>query len=96
MKITPKAILSHPLVLLACRWFLAFVFIYAGVSKIIDPQSFVVELKAYAIFPDVLLNLIALGLPPLELLLGLAMIAGPFIREAAAWLILLILGFGGG
>jgi putative oxidoreductase len=88
--------ISNPVFLLACRLFLAYVFIYAGVSKIVDPKSFAAELLNYRVFPDVFINIISLGLPPLEFLCGIAIIAGPFIREAATWLILLILGFGGG
>ena len=95
-KLSFKSAISNPVFLLACRLFLAFIFIYAGVSKIIDPKSFAKELLAYQVFPDFCINIIALGLPPLETLAGLSIIAGPFIREAAAWLLLLILGFGGG
>jgi len=91
-----KKVLSHPILLLACRLFLAYIFIFAAVNKILDPQSFVRELLGYRFFPDFLVNIIALGLPPLELLTGLAIIAGPFIREASLWLMLLVIGFGGG
>jgi putative oxidoreductase len=91
-----KKLISHPVLLLVCRLFLAYIFIYAAINKILDPQSFVRELLGYRFFPDFLVNLIALGLPALELLTGLAIIAGPYIREAALWLMLLVIGFGFG
>jgi putative oxidoreductase len=91
-----KKILSHPVLLLACRIFLAYIFLSAAITKMIDPKAFLRELLGYQIFPDFTVNIIALGLPALELLIGLAIITGPFIREAALWLCLLIIGFGGG
>jgi uncharacterized membrane protein YphA (DoxX/SURF4 family) len=91
-----KKWISHPILLLACRLFLAYIFLYAAITKMIDPQAFVRELLGYRVFPDIAINIIALGLPALELLTGLAIIAGPFIREAALWLVLLTIGFGGG
>ncbi len=91
-----EKMLSHPVLLLACRLFLAYIFLSAAVTKMIDPKAFVRELLGYQLFPDFTVNVIALGLPALELLTGIAIIAGPFIREAALWLCLLIIGFGGG
>lgn len=65
------------------RWALAGVFLYAGISKIIEAQSFAANIARFQIVPEVLINSFALGLPPFEILCGIALIAGPWKRQAA-------------
>ncbi len=70
------------------RWIatlaLAGVFAYAGTSKMAAPWSFADSIADYHVFPERCINLIALSLPPLELLCGLALLWPPLRREAAA------------
>ncbi len=49
----------------------AAVFIYAGIDKIRDPLQFADSIAAFAILPAVLINLLAMGLPPFEIACGL-------------------------
>jgi len=48
------------------RWLLGIVFIFAGSSKLIDPQSFAVLIDSYGIVPGSLIMPVAVGLPFLE------------------------------
>lgn len=54
----------------AVRFILAVVFIWSGISKVIEPQSFAVIIEAYGLLPDELIMAVALFLPTLELLVG--------------------------
>ena len=48
------------------RWILAVIFLYAGGSKLADPQSFAVLIDAYGLVPGPLVMPVAIGLPALE------------------------------
>ncbi len=61
----------------------AAVFIYAGIDKIRDPLQFADSTAAFAILPAVLINLLALGLPPFEVACGVLLLA-PRTRRVAA------------
>jgi len=61
----------------------AAVFIYAGIDKIRDPLQFADSTAAFAILPAVLINLLALGLPPFEVACGVLLLAPPTRRVAA-------------
>jgi putative oxidoreductase len=68
----------------------AAVFIYAGIDKIRDPLQFADSIAAFAILPAVLINLLAMGLPPFEIACGLLLI-GPWTRRVGALAIAIIL-----
>ena len=68
----------------------AAVFIYAGIDKIHDPLQFADSIAAFAILPAVLINLLAMGLPPFEIACGLLLI-GPWTRRVGALAIAIIL-----
>ncbi len=53
---------------------LAGLFIYAGFIKLLGPKAFAHAIAQYALVPDGLLPLVAIGLPALELLAGLGLI----------------------
>lgn len=79
--------------LLETRWLsflvrilLGSVFVYSAVSKIADPPGFAQMIWNYRILPGVLVNPLAIVLPWLELLAGLALISG-WLRRGAALLI---------
>jgi putative oxidoreductase len=74
---------SRRYVVLAASVAMAAIFIYAGVDKLRDPQSFADSIAAFAILPAVLINLLALGLPPFEIASGL-MLLGPWTRRVGA------------
>jgi putative oxidoreductase len=64
------------------------VFIYAGVDKIRDPLQFADSIAAFAILPAVLINFLAIGLPPFEVMSGLLLIA-PVTRRIGALAVVL-------
>jgi uncharacterized membrane protein YphA (DoxX/SURF4 family) len=68
-----KSILLSPYVYLIFRLFLAFLFIYGGFSKLIDPKTFAKIISAYDLAPEFLLPVAAIGLPLIETLVGIAL-----------------------
>jgi uncharacterized membrane protein YphA (DoxX/SURF4 family) len=56
------------------RIFLGCVFLWAGAAKIIDPRAFARTISAYDLVPDLLLVPLAIGLPVVEILVGLAIL----------------------
>ena len=94
MTMRPRPWFLHPRVTLGACWALGLVFVAAALPKIADPPGFAKAIWAYQLVPAVLLNPMALVLPWLELLCGLALCLGPWRRAAAAWVSLLLLAFG--
>jgi len=52
--------------------------VWAGVVKMLDPLAFADAIAGFQIVPRVFINLVALSLPPFEILLGVALILGFF------------------
>jgi uncharacterized membrane protein YphA (DoxX/SURF4 family) len=69
---------------------LGVIFIAAALPKIVDPPSFAHMIYNYKLVPGPLLNAMALTMPWLELLCGLALVLGIW-KEAARGLIALLL-----
>ena len=82
-----------PITILICRLALGFLFLYAGVGKIISPQEFAVAIYNYQLLPNGAINLLAVVLPWLEILLAAALIAGIYVRGASLLSALLFLVF---
>lgn len=78
---------------MAARWILGFTFIYASFHKILSPADFAKIVYGYALFPHVFINLIAIIIPFLELVAGLALILGFYPRSAAITINILLLAF---
>ena len=53
-----------------CRWALGGIFIYAGSTKLLEPEIFAVLIEAYGFIPKELLMPVAIGLPLLEVIAG--------------------------
>ena len=68
---------------LAARWILGATFVYASYNKILAPATFAKIIYGYDLFPAVLINLIAIIIPFLEFVAGLALIIGFYPRSAA-------------
>lgn len=83
------------LLLLAVRFFLGAVLVYASLDKILHPQAFAEMVYNYQILPDGLINLTAIILPWLELLLGLCLISHFLLPGAVFLANLLLLTFFG-
>ncbi len=80
------------------RWALGSVFIYAGSTKILDPQGFAVLIEAYGILPEVALMPAAVILSCLEVVGGIGIlldIRGSLaVIAAMLGLFIAILGYG--
>ncbi len=59
------------------------VFIYAAISKIDDPAVFADAIEKFDMLPGFAIGPLALGMPMLELIAGVMLIATPWRREAA-------------
>lgn len=68
---------------LVVRLVLAGVWIWASLSKIGDPRTFVRAVRAYDATPEWLSKAIGYGLPMLELVLGILLLLGLIVRYAA-------------
>ena len=78
-----RNILTNKYLQLAARLFVGFILLYAGLGKIVEPQTFAKEIANYHILPDFLINITALVLPWLEVIIGIFLIAGIRIRASA-------------
>lgn len=61
-------------VLLVMRFILGGIFLYAGVTKIIDPAGFAQSIHNYQILPEVLVHPAAIILPWVEVVAGTALV----------------------
>lgn len=71
---------------LIARVTLGAVFSYAGALKLRDPQAFADSIHSFAVLPSAWISPVALGLPVLEVVLGLFLLLG-LRRRACAWLV---------
>lgn len=78
-------IISNDWLTLLCRLIVGGIFIYASVYKIFEPGSFAKSIWYYHLVPGSLINLMALILPWVELLVGVALIIGIEYRGAVLW-----------
>jgi putative oxidoreductase len=88
-----RRLLAHPGFGLAARILLGLVFIAAALPKLADPPGFAKAIWAYDLAPPWSLHPLALVLPWLELLCGLALLLGLWLRPAALWTSGLLLAF---
>ena len=79
-----KQILNNKYLLLIIRLVLGFVFIYAAVTKISDPNGFSQAIYNYKLLPHFLVNILAIILPWVELSAGLLLIFGVSVKENSA------------
>lgn len=86
-------ILNNSWIELAARWVLGATFIYASYSKILAPAAFAKIIYGYDLFPAALINLLAIILPFVELIAGMALIFGFYPRSAVLIVNVLLLAF---
>jgi putative oxidoreductase len=77
--------------LFVVRLVLGFLFIFASIEKISQPEEFARSITYYHLLPIALVNLVALLLPWIELLAGLFLLLG-ILPRGSALLLLLLLG----
>jgi uncharacterized membrane protein YphA (DoxX/SURF4 family) len=83
-----KKIVSNKYFLLGLRLTLGVVFIYASIDKIDKPGGFAEAIYNYRMMPHATINLMAIVMPWLELICGILIIIGLFVRGSA-----LLIGF---
>ncbi len=83
----------RPWLALAARLVLGGVLVVAGVLKVPDPAAAVRAVRAYRLLPEAVVGPVAFGLPAVEVLVGLALIAGVLVRTAAVAAALLMVVF---
>jgi uncharacterized membrane protein YphA (DoxX/SURF4 family) len=84
---------AGPWLATAGRLVLAGVLVVAGVLKVPDPAAAVRAVRAYRLLPESLVAPVAFGLPLVEIAVGLALLAGVFVRTAAIASALLLVVF---
>ena len=82
------------------RWFLLLLrlviggaFLYAGYLKVRDGVAFADSIASFKILPTELINLMAMGLPPLEIILGVMLVTGWRGRVASLGVLVLSIIF---
>ena len=65
------------------RLVLGAVFVVAGTLKVPDPAAAVRAVRAYRLLAEPLVAPVAFGLPVIEIAVGVALLAGVFVRTAA-------------
>ena len=73
---------ARPLIVIS-RFVLGTVFLIASIDKIAFPEMFAEAVAAYQIIPYPLVNIVALVIPWLELLCGVFLIGGAFVRSSS-------------
>ena len=77
------------------RIVLAVLFAYAGSVKLINPDVFLADIDSYRMIPYPIAWLVAFGLPPFEIVCGLALLIPQLRNEGAGLLLLLMFIFMG-
>ena len=78
---------------LAVRLILGVTFIYASYHKILAPAEFAKVVYGYGLFPHNTINLIAITIPFIELISGIALITGIFTRSASLIIMGMLIAF---
>jgi len=82
--------LAHPWLTVRVQIALGAIFFAAALPKIVDPPSFAHMIYNYRILPAGLINISSLIMPWVELIAGLCLILGVWVRPAR-WIIALML-----
>jgi uncharacterized membrane protein YphA (DoxX/SURF4 family) len=89
---------AGPWLATVARLLLGGVFVIAGLLKLPDPAAAVRAVRAYRLLAEALVGPVAFGLPVVEIAVGLALLAGIFVRTAAiaaaALLVVFLVGVG--
>ncbi len=85
--------LTHPWLTVRVQIVLGLLFVAAALPKVVDPPSFAHMIYNYRIVPASLVNIMALVMPWVELLAGMALILGLWRRSANALMAILLVIF---
>lgn len=85
--------LAQPWVSTALRLVLGVVMLWSGAAKVGDLPASIRAVRAFELLPEALARVVGTGLPVVEILLGLLLLAGLLTRYAAAGVALLMVAF---
>lgn len=88
-----RRIIDNDYLTILARVLIGGMFLFASYDKIIHPALFAKSIWQYHMVPGSLINLMALALPWLELVIGVALIIGISYRGAVLWANLLLVVF---
>ena len=88
-----RKVIDNDYLTLLSRLAIGGMYIVASYYKIIEPASFAKSIWQYHMVPGTLINLMALILPWLELIVGVAIIVGWAYRGAVLWANLMLVVF---
>lgn len=98
IKIFFHKLLVNPWLYRIVRFALAALFIYGGVVKLFDPKAFAATISTYGLVPEALLPFVAIGLPIVEVIAGMALlfdrIWGHHLITGLLALFIFVLGYG--
>lgn len=86
-------LLNNKFLLFGLRIFLGFIFIFAAVTKVADPEGFSQSIYNYKLMPDFLINFLAIAIPWIELVAGILLVFGISVKENSAIISGLLLVF---
>lgn len=86
-------ILSNKYFLIVLRLIVGGVFLYASFDKLLNQEEFSKAIYNYKFLPASLINIFAIVIPYLELVTGLFLIAGIFVRGSSLIVILMLVMF---
>jgi len=78
-----REFLSNRWTILVLRIVVGATFIYAGSTKIGNPQAFADSIATFQLLGSQFINLLAMALPPFEILVGVMLLMGWRLRSAA-------------
>jgi len=81
--IAMRRLLKNRWLVFVLRLFLGGLFVYAGSTKFINPQAFGDSIATFKMLPPQVINIVALGLPPFEVLVGLMLVSNWEARAAS-------------
>ncbi len=88
-----RDLLTRPWLTVRVQIALGLFFVVAALPKLLDPPSFAHMIYNYRILPGALINILALVMPWLELLCGLALILGLWRKAASGLIAAMLLTF---
>ena len=93
VRTSPRGTVALDVVGLLARLGLAAVWFFSGVPKALNSRETLVAVRAYQIFPEALVSVVAGALPYLEIALGVLLMVGLATRLSAVLSAILLLAF---
>jgi uncharacterized membrane protein YphA (DoxX/SURF4 family) len=88
--VTLRERLTHPWLTLRVQIALGIIFVVAAWPKLVDPPSFAHMIYNYRILPAGLINISAMTMPWVEMIAGLCLILGVWVKPAR-WIVTIML-----